>query len=136
MHHGNQLSSIVVRMILVFGLVFGTYNPSGYSYVHWLFSWPVENLLLKIFSGMVLIFLFWVVFSITRLALGRFGTVFLLLTFLAFVGTLWQFDLLPSDTWLGQVTLLAFISLYLTSGLVFSALRHRLSGQVESVSLT
>jgi hypothetical protein len=129
-------SSVVVRVFAVFGLVFATYNPSGYSYFHWLFQFTESGWLLKIAVGILMAFLYWVIVSITRLALGVIGGSLLLLVVVSTFGAMWQLDLWPLNSVSASIVLLSMIAIYLTIGVVYSPLRHRLSGQVQSLALS
>jgi hypothetical protein len=35
-------ASFFIRWLAITALVFATYNPSGYSYLHWLTEWQQE----------------------------------------------------------------------------------------------
>jgi len=54
-----------IRMLVIFGMVFATYNPSGYSYVHWLVQSDVGPLSLKIAIGIFLLLAYYVVLTVT-----------------------------------------------------------------------
>ena len=129
-------SSIVVRVFLVFGLVFSTFNPSGYSYFHWVMDIDSGQLLLKLAVGLGLAFCYWIVFSITCLALGVTGGLLLLFLLIFSVGALWQLDIWPFNTLSWIIAVLSMVAVYFSVGVVYSPLRHRLSGQVQSLALS
>ena len=114
-------------------LVFVTYNPSGYSYVHWLkddishFS-PVLGI-----AGISLI-IGWVIYL--RATLRSLGLVGLILAVLFFAMIVWLFI---DWGWIGLKNvsamswiILILISLVLAVGISWSHIRRRVSGQVDS----
>ena len=56
---------VLARMSVAFLLVFLTYNPTGYSYVHWLLQLDDSLLSLKISVGIFLFILLQILFNIT-----------------------------------------------------------------------
>ena len=56
---------VLARMSVAFLLVFLTYNPTGYSYVHWLLQFDDSLLSLKISVGIFLFILLQILFNIT-----------------------------------------------------------------------
>ncbi len=53
-----------------------------------------------------------------------------------FIGALWEFGLLPVDPWTVQVALLGGLSTCFAIGLSFAGVRHRLSRQVQSSTVS
>ena len=66
-------SNFIVRLLLSCALVFGTYNPSGRSYLHWVVDGDTDTLILKIFVGMALIAAYWLILVVSWLALDAVG---------------------------------------------------------------
>jgi hypothetical protein len=113
-------------------LVFATYNPSGYSFYHWGIKQISDFSVLKLFVAIVLL-IGWTVFvRATLRSLGAFG---LFLAF-AFFGTMiWlivDVGIIPVDNIDVVLYLTLFIaSAILTTGMTWSHIRRRLSGQVD-----
>ncbi|MGW8227429.1 MAG: DUF6524 family protein [Gammaproteobacteria bacterium] len=121
-----------VRFLLALLLVFATYNPSGYSY----FDWGIKNIadfsILKLFAGVVLL-IGWAMFiRATLVSLGPFGITLAV----AFFGTLlWlvvDWGLIPASS-VKAVTYLILVaaSAVLATGMTWSHIRRRLSGQLD-----
>jgi hypothetical protein len=123
---------ILLRFIVAVVLVFSTYNPSEYSYYHWFRDMLPEINPLVIFAGVVLLIGWTIFLRATFRSLGAFG---LLLAF-AFFGTLiWLlifWDIVPVDS----ITTLTYILLVVISGILatgisWSHIRRRMTGQVD-----
>ncbi len=56
---------VSARMSVAFLIVFLTYNPTGYSYVHWLIQFDDSLLSLKVTVGIFLFILLQILFDIT-----------------------------------------------------------------------
>ena len=56
---------VSMRMSVAFLIVFLTYNPTGYSYLHWLAQFDNSLLSLKVMVGILLFIFLQVLFSIT-----------------------------------------------------------------------
>lgn len=123
----------LLRFLFALLLVLLTYNPSGYSYLHWLqnnFSnfGPLLGL-----AGTSLI-IGWVIYL--RATLRSLGLIGLILAALFFAGILW---LLIDWGWLGlnNVTAMSWVILVLISavlavGISWSHIRRKISGQVDA----
>lgn len=120
-----------LRFLLSLILVFATWNPSGWSYAHWLTATLPSVTALLAFVGVALL-IGWVMFLHATLeALGLLGIVLAA----AFMGTLaWLlFDmgwLAPSSGALSYVAL-TLLAAVLAIGMSWAHLWRRLSGQVE-----
>ena len=130
------VSNFIVRLQLSCVLVFGTYNPSGRSYLHWVMDGDSDTLILKIFVGMALIAAYWLILVVSWLALDAVGMALLALVVLALGGTLWELGLFPTDSWSVQVVLLGGLAIVFAIGLSFSGIRYRLSRQVQSSAIS
>ena len=130
----RQISAqgILLRFLAAILLVFCTYNPEGYSYYHWVVRQLPDISVLKIFLGVVLI-IGWTMFI--RATLRSLGALGLTLAF-AFFGTLlWlivDYGLVPANS----VRALSYIVLVMLSGVLatgmsWSHIRRRLSGQAD-----
>ena len=123
---------ILLRFFVAIILVFATYNPTDYSYYDWFRNMLPEIDPLVIFSGVVLLIGWTIFLRATVRSLGAFG---LLLAF-AFFGTLiWLlifWDLVPADS-VTAITyiILVVISGVLATGISWSHIRRRMTGQVD-----
>jgi hypothetical protein len=124
--------SFLGRWVFAIALVFGTYNPSGYSYVDMLFAEGAEFGPVTALIGVALL-IAWVVFlRATWRSLGMIG---IALGAALFGCLIWLFIDLG---WLslestGALTWLALLllSLILAAGMSWSHIRRRLSGQFD-----
>jgi hypothetical protein len=120
------------RFLLALVLVFATYNPSGYSYFHWGIKNIADFNVLKLFAGVVLL-IGWAMFiRATLRSLGPFGIALAV----AFFGTLlWlvvDWGLVPADTVEAVTYLILFAaSAVMATGMTWSHIRRRISGQVD-----
>jgi hypothetical protein len=122
------------RLLAALVLVLTTYNPGGYSYVHWVGNAiSGTGLAAPHFFFGVLLLAGWTIFCVaTRRSLGTFGAVLVA----ALIGTgiwlLFQIGLLHADsasaiTWLALIALATLLAI----GLSWSHIWRRLSGQLE-----
>jgi hypothetical protein len=120
-----------IRLLLALTLVLATWNPSGYSFVHWLIAdWPKITAPLAL-AGVV-IFIGWILFLHATLdSLGLLGVILAA----AFFGTLtWVFfDMgwLTTGNTVVNYVVLALIAAILALGMSWSIIWRRLSGQVD-----
>lgn len=124
-------------------LVFATYNPGGFSYFHWLMSGfgdadpsstgLTSGVALKAFAGAILV-VGWAIYI--RAALRSLGPVGLTLATVFFGTLLWLIfevsglsaDNIRAITYLAEILL----ALVLSTGLSWSHIRRRLSGQMDT----
>ena len=128
-----QPVAILVRMLAVMFLVGATYNPSGYSYWHWAFRSDGSYWALKIFLGLLIIFGFVFCIYATWRSLRIMLSIPLILLIAACLWLLSDWGVLDLSDWL-QRTLALETSLVvlLGTGVSFSLIRYRLSGQLDS----
>jgi len=131
-----QPIGILVRMLAVMFLVAATYNPSGYSYWHWSFRGNGSYWALKIFLGLLIIFGFVFCIYATWRSLRIMLSIPLILLIAASLWLLSDWGVLDFSDWL-QRTLALETSLVvlLGTGVSFSLIRYRLSGQLDSRTL-
>ena len=131
--HKLTWNGFLIRLGVSLALVLATFNPSGYSYFHWLqASLPDSISAPQAFSGVIML-IGWVMFiRAGRRSLGFTG--FLLAS--AFFGTLFwllmDWGLLSAEnidavTWLVEVLLAGVLAI----GMSWSHIRRRMSGQVD-----
>jgi hypothetical protein len=122
----------LTRIAAALALVLLTFNPSGYSYYHWVAHVFPHVSALQVVGG-VLLAIGWVVYvTATRRSLGIFGVTLLLALFVAL---LW---LAVQNGWLhlsgGQALAWVIVlctGLILGVGMCWSFVRRRLSGQTD-----
>jgi len=121
---------LVVRFFLALLLVLITFNPTGYSFIHWFATDFPHVTPLKVVAGIALVIAWLVFVRATFQSIGTLGVVLIAILSAALV---WLF---VSWGWLdiankGAMTwiVLFVISMILTAGLSWAHLRKRLSGQ-------
>ena len=129
---GINWFGFLLRLLVAFMLVFSTYNPSEYSYYHWV-SENISDFTPVMALVGVLLLVGWTIFlRATVRSLGPFG----LLLAAAFVGVLlWMMidwgwfgaDNLKAVTYLSLVVLSGILAI----GVSWSHIRRRITGQVD-----
>ena len=130
---GFSAGGFLTRWLVALALVLVTFNPTSWSYVHWLLAdWPGDNLPLKALAGVVLLILYVIFLLSTWRAIGALGV---LLAVLFFAAALW---VLVSYGWLDphQTTLMTWVVLVvfatiLAIGMSWAHIRRRMSGQID-----
>jgi len=125
-----KLTGLLWRLAFSLALVLLTFNPSGFSYLHWLADGFPTIPPLKAIIG-ILLLAGWVFFvRSTLLALGRIGLFLLLALFAAFVW--WMVHIgwlqLSNRSTIAWVVL-CILGLVLGVGMSWSHIRRRISGQ-------
>ncbi len=127
-----SLVSVLARWLFAAALVFGTYNPTEYSYASWVFAEGTEWGPVVAMVGIALL-IAWIVFvRATFLSIGWLG---IILGGAFFACMIWLFVdkgwlSLESTDALSWIILL-LISLILAVGLSWSHNRRRLTGQYD-----
>lgn len=113
-------------------LVFGTYNPSGYSYVSWLLDEQTAFGPVVAIVGLVLLIAWIIYLRATFLSMGWLGVTLGAALFAAIIWLLVDVGWLSMDS-TGIITYLALIllSLILATGMSWSHIRRRLTGQFD-----
>ena len=123
--------------MLAFFIVFATYNPHGWSYLHWLLAAIRADSLVElpfvIFSGFLLVIAFSIYIQATLHALGTYG---LLLAVGFFASLIWilidtSFVAVGSLAVLLDL-ILSVIAAVLGIGMCWPDLQHRLTGQSDA----
>jgi Family of unknown function (DUF6524) len=130
-HHFTAISVLLRWLIALFG-VFATYNPSGYSYYHWL-EHGGGLVSLRVLAGVALLIFYVVYLRATLRSLGPIGIGLALALFgsVAWLFTQWHVvDLSHPDD--QSVVSLAIAASVLGIGMSWSAIRYRISGQYDS----
>jgi hypothetical protein len=125
-----RFSSFLIRFVFALLLVFLSFNPSGYSFFHWvtaqLFPLPVLLLL-----GVVLL-IGWVIFlRATLRSLGPIGIGLALALFACLVWVAIYYNLLAIGSTIFIYIVLVVISAVLGIGMSWSHIRRRMAGQAD-----
>ena len=126
------IQGVFIRFIAALILVFCSYNPEEMSYYHWaILEFPAYTVL-KIFLGVILL-IGWTIFI--RATLRSLGPIGLILA-AGFFGTLlWlivDYGLVPADSVRAiSYIVLVILAAVLTTGMSWSHIRRRLSGQAD-----
>lgn len=127
------LQGFLLRFLFALLLVMLTYNPSGYSYMHWLQNSISSISPLLVLAGISLV-IGWVIYiRATLRSLGLIGLILAAVFFAVIVWLLVDWGLLGMDnvnaiSWVVQF----LISAVLAVGISWSHIRRKLSGQVDS----
>lgn len=131
-YKGLTWAGFFLRLLAAIVLVFSTYNPSGWSYYHWV-SENLSNLNpLMALAGIVLLIGWTIYLRATARSLGIFG----LLLAAAFFGTLlwlvidWGLVAVDSITAITYIILVIMCGI-LAIGISWSHVRRRMTGQVD-----
>jgi hypothetical protein len=127
-----SFTGFLLRLAFALALVFATYNPSGYSYLHWFVDGLPKLTAIEALAGVALL-IAWVIYARATLrALGRFG---LLLAAIALAVIIWVF---VSMGWLNLANrgalgwvLLVMLAAVLAIGMSWSLVQRRLTGQAD-----
>lgn len=122
--------SLVTRFIFAAALVFGSYNPTDFSYISWVFAEGTEFGPVTALVGVVLV-IGWIIYL--RASFNALGPLGIILGTALFGCVIW---LLVDLGWLtleatGAITWLALllVAVMLAVGMSWAHIRRRLSGQ-------
>lgn len=113
-------------------LIFSTFNPSGWSYFHWVKQLEDGQALWKVLVGLILLGGYTLFIRATARSLGRVGTVLLVAIFAALMWLLMDYGVVNKTSttalyWVG----LFMLGTFLTIGLTGSFIWRRLTGQYD-----
>lgn len=120
----------MMRWLASLFVVFATYNPSGYSYYHWIVAGSDDPLSLKIAAGAFLATSYLVAARLSRAAVGTSGFVTGLVAAILF--SYGVASLVSASGSLGRVlhyVYLASLATAIAVGISWSHMKHRLTGQ-------
>jgi hypothetical protein len=126
-------SGVLLRVLFALALVLLTFNPSGWSFYHWISAPPAGITAEKAFAGVALL-IGWVICLRTAfVALGWIGVILAAALLAAFVWVLLDLHVLQS---IGSTAMLwialVIVGVILGIGLSWSLLRARTTGQIET----
>ncbi|MCW8901383.1 MAG: DUF6524 family protein [Gammaproteobacteria bacterium] len=127
------VQGFLIRFLFALLLVLLTYNPGGYSYIHWLKDSFSNFTPLLAISGISLI-IGWVIYL--RATLRSLGLIGLILAGLFFAAIIWLFidwgwlslNNVNAVSWV----ILILFSAVLAVGISWSHIRRKISGQVDA----
>jgi hypothetical protein len=131
---------ILLRFLGALVLVYGSFNPEGYSLYHWIVQPVVQGAgvasvlsPLKALAVLLLVIGWGVFVQATKRSLGTAGAILVLALLAAVVWLLsyWGILTLDSSRVVAHVVLLA-IAILLTIGMSWSHVTRRLTGQVDT----
>ena len=124
--------SFLGRWIFAVILVFGSYNPSGHSYISWLLAEQTAFGPVVAIAGLVLLIAWIIYLRATFLSMGWLGVSLGAALFASIIWLLVNIGWLSLDS-TGVITYLALLllSLILATGMSWSHIRRRLTGQFD-----
>ena len=125
-------SGVLLRVVLALVLVLITFNPSGWSFYHWISSPPIELTAVKAFAAVLLLIGWLICLRTAYVALGLVGAVLVALLLATLFWMLIDFRIIDvagrsTMVWIG----LLITGIVLGLGLSWSLIRARATGQVE-----
>lgn len=131
--HEFNAASVAIRFAVALVLVFATYNPSGWSYVHWAIQPLPEFSPLKGLVGVVLVIGYTMFVRATGRSLGLLGVLLAAGFFGLLVWLIVDVGILPLDsveavTW----AVLFVLASVLAIGMSWSHIRRRAAGQLDT----
>ena len=134
-----SLGGVLVRVVAALVLVYGTWNPIGYSFYDWavepLFSGtPTDGpLALKFLVGVLLLAGWGVFLTATRRSLGLWGAMLALALTGGVIWLLITYHLVSASSSRGIANVvLISLALCLAAGVSWSFVSRRISGQVDT----
>jgi len=122
----------VIRWVFAFALLAGTYNPTQYNFTSWLAATGDKQWSIIALTGLVLLIGYIIYLRATLRSIGAFGMVLVLALVAALLWVAYDLGWLalsnpPANTWIALVAM----SIVLGTGLSWSHVRRRLSGQAD-----
>jgi hypothetical protein len=124
--------NFLLRLLLTFFVVFATYNPSGRSFFHWAKSGEAPATMVAVAAIMLIAAYAFLIRSTWR-SIKPLGALLVAVFLVLFNAMLVDLGVMPALTeGIFAAMCLASLSVLLAVGVSFSAIRARLSGQVDS----
>ncbi len=125
-------SGVGLRFAAAVILIFATYNPEGLSYYHWALADWSDFDPIKALVGVVLLIGWTIFLRATGRSLGMFGLILAGGFFAAIVWAFVYYGMIQADSRRAIVYLSMFVLAgVLTSGMVWSFVRRRVTGQID-----
>jgi hypothetical protein len=138
MANGPGPGGIAVRLLAALVLVFGTYNPEGYSFYHWAIAPLLGHTTstgpasVKFLVGILLLGGWGVFLNATRRSIGMGGAALVIAISGALVWILLDFGIVSAGSARGISYVVLFcLSVLLAVGMSWSHLSKAMSGQVD-----
>ncbi len=130
----NQWKGFGLRLLFALILVYATYNPSGYSFTHWVINTFPHNINPWIALAAVALTIGWAIYvRATLRSLGLIGFSLASALFGIFVWILYDLKLLAPTNVSGLLWILGFfLAAKLAVGMSWSFIRRKMSGQVDT----
>lgn len=125
-------SGILLRVAFALALVLLTFNPSGWSFYHWIFKSGAGSMAVKAFAGVLLLIGWIICLRAAAVSIGLLGAVLLTALMATVVWMLIEYHVIDtvgrsSLVWIGLLT----AGIVLGIGLSWSLIRARVVGQIE-----
>ena len=127
-----NFNNFLVRFVLALVLVFASFNPSGYSWIHWFMN-AANKFDPLLILGLVVLLIGWAIYiRATIRSLGAIGTMLALAFFAALVWVMVDYEVLSlDDTTALEYVVLVMLSAIMATGISWSHVRRRMTGQVD-----
>lgn len=127
-----MLKSLLIRWAGAFVLVFVTYNPTSFNFVHWARTSFDTSAPMVALVGVVLVLAYAVFLRATLRSIGMIGVAMIVVLVGAILWVLWDYGIIDLDnpgalTWVGLIA----VSFILGVGISWSIIRRRLTGQLD-----
>ncbi len=128
-------TNFIIRLLAAFVLVFSTWNPSGYSWLDWLFELVNAGDFFNpwLILSCVLLIIGWAIYlRATSRSLGIAGTLMALALFAALLWLMFRLGWISFENpevfaWVA----LTFIAILMALGMSWSHIRRRMTGQID-----
>ncbi|MDH3845163.1 MAG: DUF6524 family protein [Myxococcales bacterium] len=123
---------LLIRFAFCTVIVAGTFNPSGWSLIHWLLNFESGSLPGKIMVSLFMILLYAVYYIAVMNAVGRYGAYGILAFFGALIWQLTEWGWFDVDNLLlVQLTCMLVLAILMTIGVSWTQIRSQLTGQLD-----
>lgn len=132
-----NLAGFLIRFSIALLLVFASYNPSGYSWYHWFMQSESKLDALLLFAGVVLLIGWAIYLRATVRSLGLIGIILAIAFFASLTWLLIQSQLLQFENVnILLYVLLVMLAAVLATGISWSHIRRRMTGQADVDEVT
>lgn len=131
MARGFTLSGFFTRFFVALVLVMSTFNPSGFSFYHWIIHRGDTSIPLLILTGIGILIGWVVFFRATMRSLGFIGVLLAAALFGCLIWLAVDVKVLAIDSPIFSYILLIVFAAILALGMSWSHIRRRISGQVD-----
>ena len=125
--------NFLIRLAAALILVFGTFNPSPYSYYAWVTDPAGGQIPLKVLAGVAMLIVYVIFLRATWRSIGPIGLVLAIAFVGALVWVLIDFGLIvPGQGQHMTYVILVVMASVLAIGMSWSHVRRRIAGQVDA----